>query len=194
MDIKEEVVKEEKELNENFVASKSDIVDEEICKNNVPSKFNIYKWAKLHPSRTISNAIFRMEKIFDQADEVSFGFSGGKDSTLSAELAILELKRRRARVKANVKRDGSEGIDPLDEKWVSKKLWFNSQDCEWIWSAAISHIQNFIQHYGPGMYEFNGKKMSGNTIFKLKDGSLIELAEIYKKVENGESVDAEPLF
>lgn len=62
----------------------ADMVDKEVCDANVPSRFNIYRWAKEHPKRTISMGIARMEKIFDEADEIIFGFSAGKDSTATA--------------------------------------------------------------------------------------------------------------
>lgn len=124
-------------------------LDKELCARNVPSGFDIYAWSKEHPDRAISHAVRRIENIFDEADEIFFGFSAGKDSTLTAELAILELKRRWSRVENAVGRDGSEGTDPLDEKWVGKKLWGNSMDCEWIWTDAINHSIEFIQQHGP---------------------------------------------
>ena len=125
------------------------LVDEAVCKENVPTGFDIYGWAKQNPDRTIAQAVFRLEKIFDLADEVFLGISGGKDSSLTAELAVLELKRRWARVAAGVNRYGEKEVDPLDAKWVGKKLWGNSQDCEWIWTDVINYIKRFVKRHGP---------------------------------------------
>ena len=142
-----EIVKEE--VAAVFELNESEIVDKKVCEDNIPTQFNLYSWARKNPTTTIAHALMRIEKIFDEADEIFFGFSGGKDSTLTSDFAISELKRRRARVMANVKRDGSKGIDELDQKWINKKLWFNNQDCEWIYTDAINHISKFIKEHGP---------------------------------------------
>lgn len=124
-------------------------LENKLCKSSVPSGMNIYKWAKKNPDTSIAHALGRIEKIFDKADEVVFGFSSGKDSTLSAELAILELKRRRSRVDAGINRNGENKIDPLDEKWKNKKLWGNHMHSEWVWTDAIKHTNDFVKRHGP---------------------------------------------
>lgn len=124
-------------------------LDMEVCKSNIPTEFNIYHWARENKDTSIAHMISRIEKIFDNADEIFVGISGGKDSALTAEFAILELKRRWARVEAGINRHGEKEIDPMDSKWLEKKIWCNSMDCEWIWSDAISYIVRFVKNHGP---------------------------------------------
>lgn len=127
----------------------SEKVDQKLTEEVVPSGKNIYAWANENPDSSIAHAINRIEKIFDEADEVFFGFSAGKDSSLTAELSILELKRRRARVEAGCDRKGDKKIDPLDLKWKNKKLWANHMHCEWVWTDAIDHTDDFVKRHGP---------------------------------------------
>lgn len=163
-------------------------IEKELCEKHVPTKFNLYKWARENPDTAIAHALKRTEKIFDESDEVMFGFSGGKDSSLTTQIAILELKRRWARVEAGVDRDGNQGVDPLDQKWVGKKLWGNSMDAEWVYTDAITHIEEFCQKHGPGVYEYLGKRFSGNHLHRLKTGEMLTSREIYSKVSDGETV------
>lgn len=164
-------------------------IDKLVCEENVPSGFNIYKWSRKHPETAISHSIKRLEKIFDNNDELLFGFSTGKDSTLSASMAILELKRRWARVKAGISRDGSDNIDPLDQKWVGKKLMGNSMDCEWIWSNAIEYAERFIQEHGPGVYELAGKRFGGNDLHITSNQEVLSTRDIYNRIQEGEEFE-----
>lgn len=91
-----------------------------------------------HPNSSLSCAIRRMENIFDEYDEILFGFSGGKDSSLTAQLAIRELKIRQNRVK-----NGSTDI--LDKKWENKKLWCNIMHPEWIYTDVADFTNEFIE-------------------------------------------------
>ena len=82
----------------------------EILKKNVemliPTGWNIYEWCKKHPDTTIAHALKRVEKVFDFSDAIHCGFSGGKDSTVTANLACLELNLRKLRVEVGIDRDG----------------------------------------------------------------------------------------
>lgn len=164
-------------------------LEDKLCKEHVPSGFNIYEWGREHPDTAIAHSLKRIERIFDNADEIFFGFSGGKDSTLSAELAILELKRRWQRVENGIKRDGTPGVDPLDKKWVGKKLNGNTMDCEWIWTDVINHIIEFTASHGPGVYEVGGKKFSGNSLHKTASGEVLTMREIFERVQQGEEIE-----
>lgn len=155
-------------------------LENEVCQD-IPSKFNLYKWAKENPDTTIAHAIKRTQKIFDDADEIFFGFSGGKDSTLTTELAILELKIRRKRAKVGIDRDGNDRVDPLDEKWLGKRLYGNSMDSEWVWSHAIEHTKEFLQEHGPGKFNIDGSSYFGNDIIKTRLGP-VEVRKVYEEI------------
>lgn len=91
---------------------------------------NIYNWIEKHPNTSIAAAIKRIKKIFDEADEILIGFSGGKDSSLTIQLCILELKRRK---------------ELNDPKWSNKKLWVNFMNSEWLYSDVISFVNSFLK-------------------------------------------------
>ena len=84
-------------------------------------------------------AIERIENIFDDYDEIMYSFSGGKDSTLSANLLIREWKIRNERVRLG-------STDPLDLKWFNKKLWGNTMHCEWMYSSVLEYINKFCKN------------------------------------------------
>ena len=91
---------------------------------------DIYKWAENNPKTSIAAAIKRIQNIFDEADEIFIGFSGGKDSSLTLQLCLMELKRRR---------------ENKDKKWLDKKLWVNFMNSEWLYSDVISFVNKFIK-------------------------------------------------
>lgn len=99
---------------------------------------NINDYLLDYPDSSISASIRRVENIFDEFDEIIFGFSGGKDSALSAQLLIRELKIRQNRTK-----NGSS--NPNDIKWKDKKLWCNIMHCEWMYSDVLEFTEDFIE-------------------------------------------------
>lgn len=138
-------------------------IDEILQKNcdvMIPSGWNIYKWAEEHSKTTIAHAIKRVEKIMDFADGgcVQTGFSGGKDSTVTANLLCLELNLRRLRVDNNIDRFGNEGVDPLDAKWYHHRISASMTDAEVVFSDTNNYAKRFIKRMGPqgfDLIEFN---------------------------------------
>lgn len=135
-----------------------DKILQENCEAIMPTKWNIYEWAKEHPNTTIAHALKRVEKNFDFANAMQLGFSGGKDSTITANLACLELNLRRLRLKYGVDRDGNPGVDPLDKKWEGKRLHLAMTDAEVVFTFTNNYAKRFIERYGPkgfDLIEFN---------------------------------------
>ena len=126
---------------------------QENCDAMIPTKWNIYKWAEKHPSTTIAHSLKRIEKIFDFSDTLQLGFSGGKDSTVSANLACLELNLRRLRVKYGIDRDGNHRIDPLDAKWANKRLTMAMTDAEVVFTYTNNYAKRFLEKMGPEGYD-----------------------------------------
>lgn len=124
----------------------------------IPTKWNIYEWAEKHPRTTIAHAIKRIEKVFDFSDSIQSGFSGGKDSTITANLACLELNLRKLRVAAGIDRDGNNRIDPLDAKWANRRIHMAMTDAEVVFSSTNDYSKRFLEKYGPrglDLIEFN---------------------------------------
>lgn len=133
-------------------------VDSENCEMMIPTGWNIYEWAEKHPDTTVAHSIKRIEKVFDFSNSIQCGFSGGKDSTLSANLAALELNRRRIRVAKGIDRDGNNVIDPLDIKWADKRINMAMTDAEVVFSFTNDYAKRFIERNGPqgfDLIEFN---------------------------------------
>lgn len=133
-------------------------INEENCKIIMPTGWNIYEWAEAHPDTTIAHSIKRIEKVFDFSDSIQCGFSGGKDSSATANLACLELNLRRLRLKYNIDRDGNEGIDPLDAKWNNKRVHMAMTDAEVCFSSTNDYAKRFLEFHGPkqlDLIEFN---------------------------------------
>lgn len=131
---------------------------QENCNIMIPTEWNIYEWAEKHPKTTIAHSIKRIEKVMDFSDAVQLGFSGGKDSSISANLACLELNLRKLRVKYGIDRDGNKRIDPLDAKWSDKRLHLAMTDAEVVFSFTNDYSKRFIKKYGPkglDLIEFN---------------------------------------
>lgn len=124
-------------------------IKKENCNLLIPTKWNIYEWAEKHPKTTIAASLKRLEKIFDFSDSVQIGNSGGKDSTVTANLACLELNLRRLRVANGIMRDGTPGIDPLDKKWMGKRIHSCSTNAEVVFSDTNNYIRRFLAKYGP---------------------------------------------
>lgn len=124
-------------------------IKEKNVKMCINSGWNIYEWTEKHPDTTIAASLRRIEKIFDFSDGLQLGFSGGKDSTVSANLACLELNLRRLRVENNVMRDGTPGTDPLDKKWIGKRIHACSTNAEVVFSDTNNYIHRFLEKYGP---------------------------------------------
>lgn len=126
---------------------------QEILKENcdimIPTKWNIYQWAEEHPDTTIAHSLKRVEKIFDFSSAIQCGFSGGKDSTVSANLACLELNLRRLRLKYGIDRDGNKRIDPLDAKWANKRIYMAMTDAEVVFSFTNDYAKRFLNNMGP---------------------------------------------
>ena len=106
--ITKEFLEKEQEYAKGVPFTNADDIDKEVCEKYVPSGYNILRWVKEHPDRSISQSFKRIENIFDEYDEVLVSFSGGKDSTLSSEMAMLELNRRKARCAAMIDRHGNK--------------------------------------------------------------------------------------
>ena len=100
----------------------------------------------------------RIEKIFDFSDTIQTGFSGGKDSTVTANLTCLELNMRKLRVKHGIMRDGTLGVDPLDKKWEKKRVHICMTDAEVVFTSTNDYAKRFLEKYGPkglDLVEFN---------------------------------------
>lgn len=140
-----------------MLKSYSEILNEN-CKLMIPTGWNIYSWAEKHPHTTIAHSLKRIEKIFDFSDAVQCGFSGGKDSTVSAQLACLELNLRRLRLKYGITRDGKSGVDPLDKKWENRRIHMAMTDAEVVFSYTNNYAKRFLEDMGPenhDLIEFN---------------------------------------
>lgn len=126
---------------------------EEIQQENVdimiPSGWNFYKWVDENPDTVIAAAVKRVEKLMDFSDHLSFSWSDGKDSTVSAMIAMTELSLRRLRVKYGVDRDGNQRVDPLDKKWEKKNLAAMSSDAEVVFTDSNNYGFRTLQKYGP---------------------------------------------
>lgn len=115
----------------------------------IPTGWNIYEWADKNPDTTIAHSLKRVEKIFDFSDSIFSGFSSGKDSTVSANLALLELNMRKLRVKHGIDRDGNPGVDPLDKKWEDKRISMAMVDAEVVFTFSNDYAKRFLNKYGP---------------------------------------------
>ena len=162
------------------------------CNQMIPSKWNIYRWAEKHPGTTIDCALKRVEKIFDLADggAVHAGFSSGKDSTLTANLALLELNMRNLRVQFKIMRDGGQGVDPLDQKWFGKKLALSQTDAEVCWTSSNDYTKRFVARNGPETLYILGdgkRPVSSKESIRLDGQRNMETAEhVFDRVINGE--------
>lgn len=124
-------------------------VELENVKIMIPSGWDMYSWIKEHPDTTLAAGVKRVEKIMDLSDHVSFSFSSGKDSTVSAMMALTELQLRRLRVKNGIDRDGNHRVDPLDKKWEKKNLAAMNSDAEVVFTDTEEYGFRFLKHYGP---------------------------------------------
>ena len=160
------------------------------CDMLIPTKWNIYEWAEKHPKTTIAAALKRVEKIFDFSDTIQFSFSGGKDSTVSANLAALELNLRKLRVKYNIMRDGTEGVDPLDAKWADKRLYGMMTDAEVCFSDTNSYSKRFLARLGPeGMFSFDSVEFAPHERVRIVGYRTFPLAsEVWEAVQKGEEM------
>ena len=167
---------------------------EEIKRKNVEmcinSGWDIYEWANKHPKTTIAAAIKRIEKIMDFSDCVQIGTSGGKDSTVTGNLVCLELNLRRLRVENNVMRDGTPGIDPLDKKWIGKRIHSCSTNAEVVFTDTNDYIHRFLAKYGPeAKYNLGGVEYDAHDFIKLADGSKDTAENIYNRIILGEEIE-----
>lgn len=163
---------------------------QENCDMLIPTKWNIYEWAEKHPDTTIAHALKRIEKIFDFSDALQLGKSGGKDSTVSAHLACLELNLRRLRLKYGVDRDGNPGIDPLDAKWANRRLHFAMTDAEVVFSDTNNYVKRFIKDHGfMKYYKLGDNEYKSNDIIKLADGTNDTAENIFNRVMLGEEIE-----
>lgn len=164
-------------------------VQKENCDVMIPTKKNLYKWAKKHPQTTIAMALKRVEKIFDFSDDISFGNSGGKDSTVSANLLCLELNLRKLRVKHGIDRDGKKRIDPLDKKWANKRLQGMMTDAEVCFSDTNNYTKRFIGKMGPyKQVHLAGTVYNESDVVTLSDKTRDTALNIYNRVVSGEDL------
>lgn len=165
-------------------------VKREVISKTIPSGWDIYKWCEEHPKTTIAAAVKRIERIMDFSDDVYFGTSAGKDSTLSANLAMLELILRKHRAAAGVDRDGKLRVDPLDAKWVGRRLSSMMEDAEITWSMSNDYVQRFLAKYGrQEKYVLDGVILAPGDRVELED-EYITAEEAYNRVIAGEQVTA----
>ena len=167
-------------------------IEQENCDMIFPSKWNIYKWMREgdHDKTTIAAAVKRLEKVFDLSESVQVGTSGGKDSTVSGNLACLELNLRHLRVKYGVMRDGTPGIDPLDAKWVGKRIHSSSTNAEVVFTDTNDYIRRFLKKYGPEKwYNLGGTEYKYNDVVKLSDGTKDYAENVFNRVMLGEEIE-----
>lgn len=156
----------------------------------IPTNWNIYEWCEKHPDTTIAHSLKRIEKIFDFSDTIQASFSGGKDSTVSANLACLELNLRKLRVEAGIDRDGNNRIDPLDLKWKDQKIVMMMTDAEVVFSDTNNYSKRFLAKYGPEKkYNLGGKEYLANTLLTIIDGTKDTAENIYNRVIIGEEIE-----
>lgn len=144
----------------------------------IPTQWNIYEWAENHQDTTIAHALKRVEKIFDFSDGIQCGFSAGKDSTVSANLACLELNLRKIRVKNGLDRHGNHRVDPLDAKWANKRVHMALTHAEVVFTMSDDYTKRFMAKYGPeglDLVEFNFicAQMSWQSGVNFNSGVLI---------------------
>jgi len=82
-------------------------------------------------------ALTRIRDIFDRADEVTVGFSGGKDSTVCLNLA-LKVARERDRLPLKVHFFDEEAIPPETVEYVERVARLKDVDLRW-WCLPIAH-------------------------------------------------------
>ena len=126
-------------------------INQQVCKEYNPSGWDMYAWAEEHNETAIAHAIKRIEKIFDFSDQIYSGFSSGKDSTLSINLAMMEIARRKLRVKHGVDRDGKKTVDPLDKKWSYdyKRIIAMQTDAEIVYTKSNEYTFRFFSTHIP---------------------------------------------
>lgn len=164
------------------------------CNNEIPSKWNVYKWCRENGDKAIAQAFFRVRRIMNRADFVQINISGGKDSTLSFEIASLDLRYRKQllhELKTGHIVDGDkykyvdviydetsnrndyDVFEKTNEAYESFEninlnipvIYLNSQDAELIFSDAINHIQYDVNLvHGYGLYAYDGKIVCGHDI------------------------------
>lgn len=166
----------------------------ENVKMMVPSGWDIYAWCEEHPNSSIAHSLKRCEKVMDGSDVLSFSWSGGKDSTVAANIACLELNMRKLRIKYGVDRNGNKRIDPLDAKWKDRKLNAMQTDAEVVFTFTNEYSKRFLKRVGPKkIFEFAGKEFAENDILILENGNQVTAAEIYERVQNGEEIQIKNL-
>ena len=165
---------------------------QENCDMLIPTKWNMYLWAEKHPDSTIAHALKRVEKVFDFTDggALQVGFSGGKDSTVSANLACLELNLRKLRCKYGIDREGNHRIDPLDAKWANQRITMAETDAEVVFTSTNDYSKAFLAHMGPEeIYDLGGTEYSADDVVKLSDGTKDTAKNVFNRVMNGEEIE-----
>lgn len=158
------------------------------CKTLIPTGWNIYEWSEKHPDTTIAHSLKRMEKIMDFSDAIQIGTSGGKDSSVSGNLACLELNLRRLRLKYGIMRDGTTGIDPLDLKWKGKRIHSCSTNAEVVFTDTNNYIRRFLKKYGPEKwFSINGTEYKWNNSIETDSGKMTALS-IFDSLSDGNSL------
>lgn len=158
----------------------------------VPSGWDIYEWCRQHPDTTIAAGLRRVEKIMDFTDggALMAGFSSGKDSTVSANLALLELSLRNLRVEACVDRHGEPRVDPLDAKWYGQRLYAMQTDAEVVYTSSNEYTKRFLERYGPNdRFEICGKSYGGDDMVPLMGGGTMKAREVYLRTLLGEHLE-----
>ena len=165
---------------------------QENCDMLIPTKWNMYLWAEKHPKTTIASAIKRVEKVFDFTDggALQLGFSSGKDSTVSANLACLELNLRKLRCKYGIDREGNHRIDPLDAKWANQRLTMAETDAEVVFTSSNDYSKAFLSHMGPEeKFDLGGQEYLADDMLKLANGTKDTAKNIFNRVMSGEEIE-----
>ena len=105
---------------------------------------NLESFIEKYPNSALTAACSRIEKVFDVSDEVICAFSGGKDSSLALQLAINELRKRKARFELGVNRYGEPEYDTRDAYWFKKKLIVNCMHPEWVYTNTVDHQESLM--------------------------------------------------
>lgn len=183
------------EKDDDFVSQYSEEykkVLQENCDMLIPTKWNMYLWAEKHPKTTIASAIKRVEKVFDFTDggALQLGFSSGKDSTVSANLACLELNLRKLRCKYVIDREGNHRIDPLDVKWANQRLTMAETDAEVVFTSSNDYSKAFLSHMGPEeKFDLGGQEYLADDMLKLANGTKDTAKNIFNRVMAGEEIE-----
>lgn len=180
--------------------------EKKFCEHEIPTGYNIFEFVRTHKDTSIAASFCRIRRIFNRADSIMIGISGGKDSTLSLEMASLEVQYRKELSKAvkegtvkgypwanDIKRGSKEYGNYEDLEFVKEnnipRIICNSMDAEWIYSDPQRHIRvDISQKLGKGCFIYNGKLVLGMDILpenlQDKDNNILTFFDLWETMKS----------